>query len=58
MLQADGGLLEKRNSLTPLARNEWICRVTIPKQEVTKTKHLFRLREDILAGKKRPCCRP
>jgi uncharacterized protein YdeI (YjbR/CyaY-like superfamily) len=57
-LLANDELLEKWNKLTPLARNEWICRVTIVKKEETKQEHIVRLGEEILAGKKRPCCRP
>jgi len=44
--------------LTPLARNEWICWVTIVKKEETRKDHLKRLQEDIRSGKKRPCCWP
>lgn len=51
-------LLENWNKLTPLARNEWICWTTIVKQEKTRKNHLERLREEILDGKKRPCCWP
>lgn len=51
-------LLEKWNNLTPLARNEWICWTTIVKQEETRAEHIKRLREEILEGKKRPCCWP
>ena len=51
-------VLEKWNKLTPLARNEWICWVTIVKKTETRKEHLDRLREDILKGKKRPCCWP
>ena len=51
-------VLELWNNLTPLARNERICRVTIPKQEETRQKHVIRLVDDIRDGKKRPCCRP
>lgn len=58
VLLANSSLLEKRNNLTPLARNEWICRVTIVKKDETRYEHLVRLQEDILGGKKRPCCRP
>lgn len=46
------------NKLTPLAQNEWICWVTIVKKEETRKKHIERLQEDILKGKKRPCCWP
>ncbi len=58
ILKDSKGLLEKWNSLTPLARNEWICYVTIPKQEETKVKRINRAKEDLLKGKKRPCCWP
>lgn len=49
------GLWEK---LTPLSRNEWICWVTSPKTKETRMAHLKRLEEDLLKGKKRPCCWP
>ncbi len=57
-LLADKSLLEKWNKLTPLARNEWICWTTIVKQATTRKEHVERLKEDILNGKKRPCCWP
>lgn len=58
VLLAHPVLLEKWNKLTPLARNEWICWTTIVKQEKTRQEHIERLREDVTAGKKRPCCWP
>ena len=58
VLLSDAELLEKWNKLTALARNEWICWTTIVKQEATRKEHLKRLHEDILGGKKRPCCWP
>lgn len=58
VLTSDKNVLEKWNMLTPLARNEWICWVTIVKKSETRLKHLDRLREDLLDGKKRPCCWP
>lgn len=51
-------LLEKWNALTPIARNEWICWTTIVKKEETRIAHVERLSEDLLKGKKRPCCWP
>ena len=51
-------ILEIWNSLTPLARNEWICYVTIVKKAETRIDHLKRLEEDLLRGKRRPCCWP
>ena len=44
------------NTLTPLAQNEWICWVTFVKLEETYQQHLVRLKEDLLRGKRRPCC--
>jgi len=58
MLRSNTELLGKWNKLTPLARNEWICWTTIVKQEKTRAEHIKRLREDIVEGKKRPCCWP
>jgi uncharacterized protein YdeI (YjbR/CyaY-like superfamily) len=46
------------DNLTPLAQNEWICYVISPKQEKTRMLHLQRTCEDLLNGKKRPCCWP
>lgn len=57
-LLANPNLLEKWNKLTPLARNEWICWVTIVKKQATRDEHLIRLQEEIGEGKKRPCCWP
>jgi len=58
VLTSNDELLQKWNALTPLARNEWICWTTIVKQEKTRAEHVKRLAEDILDGKKRPCCWP
>lgn len=54
----DKELLQLWNALTPLARNEWICWVTIVKKAETREEHIHRLCEDIKKGKKRPCCWP
>ena len=58
VLDADKQLDAKWNGLTELARNEWICWMTSPKTEATRANHLARLQEDILGGKRRPCCWP
>jgi uncharacterized protein YdeI (YjbR/CyaY-like superfamily) len=42
--------------LTPLARNEWICWVTSVKKPETRREHVKRVCEDLLNGKRRPCC--
>jgi uncharacterized protein YdeI (YjbR/CyaY-like superfamily) len=43
-------------SLTPLARNEWICWVTLVKKERTRQEHIKRTVSELKAGKRRPCC--
>lgn len=43
-------------SLTPLARNEWICWVTFVKKEETRKEHVQRLVVQLKEGKRRPCC--
>jgi uncharacterized protein YdeI (YjbR/CyaY-like superfamily) len=57
-LDRDSSLLAKWDDLTDLARNEWICWMTSPKKQETRDAHLVRLQEDILGGKRRPCCWP
>lgn len=51
-------MLEKWNSLTPIMRNEWICWTTIVKKEETRKDHIERMREELLKGKRQPCCWP
>ncbi|MBP9842879.1 MAG: YdeI/OmpD-associated family protein [Candidatus Pacebacteria bacterium] len=58
VLLATPKVLELWNALTPLARNEWICYVTIVKKAETRREHIHRLQEELLKGKKRPCCWP
>ncbi len=43
-------------SLTPLARNEWICWVTFVKKEETRKDHVRRTVNELKEGKRRPCC--
>ena len=58
VLISNAEVLEKWNNLTPLARNEWICWVTFFKKQETRKEHLNRLHDNLLKGKKRPCCWP
>jgi uncharacterized protein YdeI (YjbR/CyaY-like superfamily) len=51
-------VLERWNSLTPLARNEWICWIISVKKPETRKEHIERLCSDLLNGKRRPCCWP
>lgn len=55
-LRAHADALAKWNSLTPLARNEWICWVTFVKKAETRAEHIVRLVREIEEGKRRPCC--
>ena len=58
VLDGDASLRKKWDGLTDLARNEWICWMTSPKKQETREAHLARLQEEVLAGKRRPCCWP
>jgi len=44
--------------LTPLARNEWICWVTSAKKPETRKHRIERTRNELIEGKRRPCCWP
>lgn len=43
-------------TITPLARNEWICWAVSVKKEETRQEHIKRAVEELSAGKRRPCC--
>ncbi len=45
-------------SLTPLARNEWICWTISVKKQETRDEHVVRVVSQLLDGKRRPCCWP
>lgn len=45
-------------NLTPLGRNEFICWVDSAKQAATRQRRIRRTCEEVLEGKKRPCCWP
>ena len=51
--KAVAGLWEK---LTPIGRNEFICWVEDAKQEKTRTRRIRRTVEELIEGRKRPCC--
>jgi len=57
-LVSNPDVLELWNNLTPLARNEWICWVTIVKKAETRKEHIKRLCEELIEGIRRPCCWP
>ena len=43
-------------SITPLARNEWICWVENAKQLETRNRRIGRVRNELKEGMRRPCC--
>ena len=55
-LRSDAGVLALWNGLTPLGRNEFICWVEDAKQPATRQRRIVRTVEELVEGKKRPCC--
>jgi uncharacterized protein YdeI (YjbR/CyaY-like superfamily) len=55
-LTSDTKALVAWESLTPLARNEWICWITFVKREETRKEHVKRAMRELKEGKRRPCC--
>ena len=55
-IQADAEILALCEALTPLGRNEFICWVDDAKQAKTRERRIQRTREELMEGKKRPCC--
>jgi len=44
--------------ISPLARNEWICWVESAKKIETRNRQIRIAKENLSAGKRRPCCWP
>lgn len=44
--------------ITPLARNEWICWIISAKKPETRRHRIDRACNDLIHGKRRPCCWP
>lgn len=55
-LLANPAAYNKWESLTPLARNEWICWTITVKQQKTRDEHVKRVVSELKEGKRRPCC--
>lgn len=51
-------ILDIWKSLTPLARNEWIFWISSAKKIETRNKRIKWMEENLIKGKKRPCCWP
>src|SRR5690349_13378664 len=55
-LLADLQALASWQSLSPLARNEWICWVMSVKKPETRAEHVARVSSQLKEGARRPCC--
>ncbi len=55
-VEANPATLALWQSLTPLGRNEFICWVEDAKKPGTRQRRVQRTCEELLEGKKRPCC--
>lgn len=55
-LISDLKALQAWETLTPLARNEWICWTTFVKKEETRKQHIQRVVIELKEGIRRPCC--
>lgn len=55
-LDHDMSAREAWHTLTPLARNEWICWVISVKQQKTRDEHVIRTITELKQGVRRPCC--
>jgi hypothetical protein len=57
-LIANATALDAWEDITPLARNEFICWVEDAKRETTRERRIRRTREELVEGRRRPCCWP
>ena len=55
-LSSDPRALAVWETLTPLARNEWICWTTAVKRPETRKEHVERVQTELKEGMRRPCC--
>ena len=56
VLASSSSALAAWENITPLARNEFICWVENAKQIETRKRRITRTMEELLEGKRRPCC--
>lgn len=55
---SDPAMLAVWEDITPLARNEWICWIGSARKDETRAKRIHIAQENLLDGKRRPCCWP
>ncbi|WP_095011716.1 YdeI/OmpD-associated family protein [Tsuneonella mangrovi] len=57
-IRSDPAVFALWQDLTPLGRNEFICWVEDAKRPATRERRIRRTCEELLEGKRRPCCWP
>lgn len=57
-IRKDAAVFALWQDLTPLGRNEFICWVEDAKRAATRQRRIARTVEELLEGKRRPCCWP
>ena len=57
-IESDSEVKSLWASITPLARNEWICWVTSAKKEETRKRRIEVGLDKMRGGMRRPCCWP
>jgi hypothetical protein len=55
-LEAVASVRDLWAALTPLGRNEFLCWIEDAKRPATREKRIGRTLEELLEGRKRPCC--
>ena len=55
-LMSDAEAIAVWETLTPLARNEWICWTISVKKPETRQQHVERVHTELKEGVRRPCC--
>ncbi|MBS0480431.1 MAG: YdeI/OmpD-associated family protein [Proteobacteria bacterium] len=55
-VESDPHVFALWKALTPLGRNEFICWVDDARRPATRRRRIDRTREELIEGKKRPCC--
>jgi uncharacterized protein YdeI (YjbR/CyaY-like superfamily) len=58
VLYSNSEVLVLWEDITPLARNEWLCWIESAKKPETRAHRIQRLSQELVEGKRRPCCWP
>ncbi len=57
-INSNSKIKERWKGLTSIAKNEFICQILSTKKSETREKRIKRSCEDLMNGKRRPCCWP